>query len=68
MSEEREFLLMLIRKELEEEWRTCDDKDWIRNLIKAEKWLMKNANRGRLDFVSAMEIQDDTDKYLLDKQ
>ena len=68
MSEEREFLLMLIRKELEEEWRTCDDKDWIRNLIKAEKWLMKNANRSRLDFVSAMEIQDDIDKYLLDKQ
>ena len=39
--DEREFLLMIVRKELEEEYYTCDDKDWIRNLIKAKKWLLE---------------------------
>ena len=69
MDEEREFLLMLVNKELEEEHYSCDDKDWIRNLIKAKKWLLNRKKAIGFDkLMRAMEIEDDVNKYLKDKQ
>lgn len=63
--DEREFLLMIVRKELEEEYYTCDDKDWIRNLIKAKKWLLERKRAKGIDgLLRAMEIQNDVDAYL----
>ena len=66
--DEREFLLMIVRKELEEEYYTCDDKDWIRNLIKAKKWLLNRKRAKGIDsWLRVMEINYDIDKYLNDK-
>lgn len=63
--EERDFLLMIVNKELEEEWATCDDKEWIRNLIKAKKWLLDRKRAKGIDgLLRAMEIQSDVDTYL----
>ena len=66
--DEREFLLMIVRKELEEEYYTCDDKDWICNLIKAKKWLLNRKRAVGIDsWLRAMEIEYDIDKYLHNK-
>lgn len=64
---EREFLLMLVNKELEEEYGTCDDKNWLKALIKAKKWLLKK-RPGGADWLDAMDISSDIDKYLHDEQ
>lgn len=65
MSEEKEFLLMLIDKELEEEYRTTDDKEWLTNLINAKKWLLNlNRPKGITKLVNEANIQDDIAKYL----
>lgn len=65
MSEEKEFLLMLIDKELEEEYRTTDDKEWLTNLINAKKWLLNlNRPKGIDKLVNEANIQDDIAKYL----
>ena len=66
--DEREFLLMIVQKELEEEYHTCDDKDWLRNLIKAKKWLLNRKRAKGIDnCLRVMEINYDIDKYLNDK-
>lgn len=62
---DREFLLMLVNKELEEEYRTCDDKDWIRSLIQAKKWLLNRKKPQGIDgLLYGLEIQSDIEKYL----
>lgn len=63
--DEREFLLMLIDKELEEERGTCDDKNWIKALIRAKKWLLDRKRAQGMDkWLRAMEISYDIDNYL----
>lgn len=62
---ERDFLLMLVDKELEEEHATCDDKDWIKNLIKAKKWLLERKRaKGIEQLMRSMSIEEDIKKYL----
>lgn len=65
---ERDFLLMLVDKELEEEWGTCDDKNWIKALIRAKKWLLERKKAIGIDkWLRAMEISSDIDTYLHNK-
>lgn len=62
---EREFLLMLVDKELEEEYYSCDDKEWIRNLIRAKKWLLDRKRATGIEkLMRSLEISDDIKRYL----
>lgn len=57
-----DFLLMIVDKELEEEYETTNDKEWIANYIAAENWLMKK--QGTLAIVRNAIIEEDIEKYL----
>lgn len=62
---EREFLLMLVQKELEEERHSCDDKEWLRSLIQAKRWLLYRKRPNAFDkIIYDTTIADDIEKYL----
>lgn len=64
--ETRDFLIMLLDKELEEEYRTCDDKEWIRDCIKAKKELLLGKGR-KVTFIDKLVyselLNEDIEKY-----
>lgn len=65
--ETRDFLIMLLNKELEEEYRTCDNKEWIRDCIKAKKELLLGKGRkvGFIDRLVYSELlKEDIEYYL----
>lgn len=66
MDKTADFLLKLLNIHLKDEWKTCDDKEWIKRIIDAKAWVYKHM-RGGLDLIRAMEIQSDIDTYLKDK-
>ena len=56
----KEFLILLLNKEMEEEWRTTDHKDFIRECIEAKRFLLD----GDGSLMAAIDLQDDIDKYI----
>lgn len=64
VKEIKEFLIMLLDKELEEEKGTTDDKEWIASCIEAKKWLLDK--KGIMALVSSEIIRNDIDEYLKD--
>ena len=68
MSEEtRDFLILILNKEIEEEFRTCDNKEWIRDCIKAKKELLMGKGR-KVSFIDRLVysemLKEDIEKYL----
>ena len=59
---ECDFLIMLVNKELEEEYATNDDKEWLSNLIQAKAWLYKKQRTDKM--VGFLDINNDIEKYL----
>lgn len=59
----KEFLIMVMNKELEEEYCTTDHKDYISMCIEAKKWLL-GKGKGIESLTNALIIQDDIDKYI----
>lgn len=57
-----DFLLMIINKELEEEYETTNDKEWLRDYIKAEQYLLEL--KDTMPIVVDEIIKDDIKKYL----
>ena len=57
-----DFLLMLINKELEEEKDTTNDKDWIKDCIKAERYLLEL--KDTMPIVINEIIEEDIKEYL----
>lgn len=64
VQEIKNFLIMVLNKEMEEEYRTTDNKDYIKDCIEAKKWLLDKKNIMKI--VALATIQDDIDKYLKD--
>lgn len=64
VKEIKEFLIMLLDKELEEEKGTTNDKEWIASCIEAKKWLLDK--KGIMALVSSEIIKSDIDEYLKD--
>lgn len=58
----KEFLIMLLDKEMEEEYSTTDDKEWIASCIQAKNWLMDK--KGIMAITTHAIIQSDIEKYL----
>lgn len=62
---ERDFLIMLVNKELEEEARTTNNREWLVMLIKAKDWLLKRKRLNGIEAIIASEdIASDIEKYL----
>ena len=57
-----DFLLMIINKELEEEYETTNDKEWLQDYIKAEQYLLEL--KDTMPIVVDEIIKDDVKKYL----
>lgn len=57
-----DFLLMIINKELEEEYETTNDKEWLQDYIKAEQYLLEL--KDTMPIVVDEIIKDDIKKYL----
>lgn len=64
VKEIKEFLIMILDKEMEEEYRTNDDKDFIKDCIEAKKYLMDK--KGFNAILTYATIEDDINKYLKD--
>lgn len=62
IKEIKEFLIMVMNKEMEEEYRTCDDKDYIASCIQAKKWLLDS--KGIMAIVRNEIIREDIETYL----
>jgi len=57
----KEFLVMVLDKEMEEEWRTTDEKEYIANCIEAKRWLLKGG------MIEELMVQADIEKYMGDE-
>lgn len=64
VQEIKNFLIMVLNKEMEEEYRTTDNKDYIKDCIEAKRWLLDKKNFMKI--IALATIQDDIDKYLKD--
>ena len=62
VKEIKDFLIMLLDKEIEEEYYTCDDKEWIKDCIEAKRWLMDK--KGIMALITSEIIKEDIEKYL----
>lgn len=62
--ETKEFLLWMLDKEMEEEWRTTDHKEYIWKCIEAKKYLLD----GDGALMAHINLQDDIDKYIKEEQ
>lgn len=62
VKETKEWLIDLLDREIEEEWKTTDHKDYIADCIQAKQWLMKSLGYGSLVAVASMQA--DIDKYM----
>lgn len=62
VKEIKEFLIMIMNKELEEEYYTTDNKEWIASCIEAKKWLLDG--KGVMAIVRNAIISEDIEKYL----
>lgn len=58
----KEFLIMVMNKELEEEYVTTDDKEYIKMCILAKQWLL-GKGKGIDEFLNAYIIKEDIEKY-----
>ena len=62
VQEIKDFLIMIMNKEMEEEYNTCDNKEWIVSCINAKKWLMDK--KGIMALITNEIIKEDIEKYL----
>ena len=62
VQEIKDFLIMIMNKEMEEEYNTCDNKEWIASCINAKKWLMDK--KGIMALITNEIIKEDIEKYL----
>lgn len=62
IKEIKEFLIALLDRELEEEQRTTNNKDYMKDCIEAKKYLLDK--KGIMAIVSNAIIEDDIKKYL----
>lgn len=62
IKEIKDFLIMILNKEMEEEINTTNDKEWIASCIQAKKYLMDK--KGIIGYVNSIIIQEDIEKYL----
>lgn len=62
VKEIKEFLIMVMNKEMEEEYYTCDDKEWIKSCIEAKEWLMDK--KGIMALVTSEIIKENIEKWL----
>lgn len=62
VKETKEWLIDLLNREMEEEWKTTDHKDYIKDCIEAKQWLMKSLGYGSL--IANASMEQDIDKYL----
>ena len=60
----KDFLLWMLDKEMEEEWRTTDHKEYIWKCIEAKKYLLD----GDGALMARIDLQDDIDKYIKEEQ
>lgn len=63
VKEIKEFLIMIMDKEMEEEYVTTDNKDFIASCIEAKKWLLGKGT-GMDALVNIFNIKEDIDKYM----
>lgn len=66
IKEIKEFLIMILNKEMEEELDTTNDKEWIASCIQAKKYLMDK--KGIIGYVNSIIIQEDIEKYLKEEK
>ena len=59
----KEFLIMVMNKEIQEEYVTTDKKEYIKDCIEAKKWLL-GKGKGMDDFINTYIIKEDIDTYL----
>lgn len=64
--ETKEWLINLLDREMEEEWKTTDHKDYITNCIEAKQWLMKSLGYGPL--MTAANMESDIERYIKEEQ
>lgn len=62
IKEIKDFLIMILNKELEEELDTTNDKEWIASCIQAKRYLMDK--QGIMAIITNEIIKEDIDKYL----
>lgn len=62
VKEIKEFLIMIMDKEMEEELDTTNDKEWIRSCIYAKRWLMDK--KGIMGIITNEIIKEDIETYL----
>jgi len=62
IKEIKDFLIMILNKEMEEELDTTDDKEWIASCIQAKRYLMDK--KGIMALVTNEIINEDIRKYL----
>lgn len=62
IKEIKDFLIMILDKEMEEELDTTNDKEWIASCIEAKKWLLDK--KGIMALVSSQIIKEDVERYL----
>lgn len=60
--EAKEWLINLVNREMEEEWKTTDHKEYIAECIKAKQWLMKSLGDDSLMISAVMES--DIEQYI----
>lgn len=65
IKEIKDFLILILNKEIEEEFVTCDNKEWIASCIQAKRWLLDK--KGIMAIVANEIIKEDIDKYLYEK-
>lgn len=63
--EAKVWLINLVNREMEEEWKTTDHKDYISDCIKAKQWLLKSLGYDTLMTIAT--IESDNEKYINDK-
>lgn len=62
IKEIKDFLIMILNKEMEEELYTTNDKEWIASCIQAKRYLMDK--KGIMAIITSEIIKEDIDKYL----
>ena len=62
VQEIKDFLVLLLNKELEEEERTTNNKEWIVSCIYAKRWLMDK--KGIMGIVTNEIIKEDIERYI----
>ena len=62
IKEIKDFLIMILNKEMEEELNTTNDKDWIVSCIQAKYYLMDK--KGIMKIITNEIINEDIEKYL----